>query len=425
MTVLLNNADREPGDLTNLLGGLRALPTDLQLKVLANTCLPSWRHGYRTLMGRALIAEGPPLFQWISNYILGRKTTHSDSNLFRAAFAKNRRDRVEQFRDLFSEVLTGEEKKLCNEVVRDLYAFEGRMTGPDRFTESERKDFDRFVKPKLDKFRKLESDRWKELQEEMHGAICRGDLSRLKAAHELHLKRFGSSYFTTAMHRNKPEIMEFLLKRGFVPKGDSPFLAAIDLGHPEILDGLLKTCKEERPNKDLMELALNANGQRAEMAEALLRHGYTVEKRHLEQAFFALTSSQMVEFCLRGLGHTNVLDLAIAKGQKEAFKYLLENGASLDQGFYEAPLLAAAREGNLELFELLLEKGADFGAVKLQLPVVLQEEKEKCEKEVQGWGTYAKEFDCPSVLRDKGYKDACTRKDNLERLASAREKQAL
>jgi membrane protein YqaA with SNARE-associated domain len=57
-------------------------------------------------MGSALMAEKPSWAGSIVNYILGRTTTHTDSNSVRAGYSANRRRRVEKFQKLFSKFLT-------------------------------------------------------------------------------------------------------------------------------------------------------------------------------------------------------------------------------------------------------------------------------------------------------------------------------
>ncbi|KAI1263431.1 ankyrin repeat-containing domain protein [Xylariaceae sp. FL1019] len=147
---------------------------------------------------------------------------------------------------------------------------------------------------------------------------------------------------TTAIHLNKPELVDFLLSKGANPNvrgKDWPVCMAVK--HPQILKRLLPALAQPRAFKGVMEMAVAAD--ELESVKLLLAAGVSVEDRN-GGVFSPLTT-------------------AIRERHKDIVRYLLEEAdADPNAPGEHLPIVKALRRyeaPDTEIIEMLLNKGAD------------------------------------------------------------------
>lgn len=159
---------------------------------------------------------------------------------------------------------------------------------------------------------------------------------------------FAGSYddFISALHFDRPEVVEKLLARGFDPntpneKGQAALLLAIQSDSPKTALVLAKhpqTRVNTQTHLDETPLMLAAIHNQLELAKILIQRGADVNKPGWTPLHYAAT-----------------------RGHREMMRLLIENDAYIDSdsGNGTTPLMMAAYFASPLAVKLLLEEGAD------------------------------------------------------------------
>jgi ankyrin repeat protein len=151
--------------------------------------------------------------------------------------------------------------------------------------------------------------------------------------------------FLKATKAGHLEVVKLLIERGAKPQGvneqvGDPLRWAIMKGHVDVAQFLIQK-GAKLDSKELNDQLLNA-----------------VDQNYLEMAKFLLENKADVNF--KGTDGATAVHKAFQAGDFEMVKFLMANGATLDQNTKDNQLQLASGNSNLKIVNLLLENGANL-----------------------------------------------------------------